>query len=141
MRGRKLRWVLAGLAALLVLGASVWWEVRIVPGVTQTNFNRVQLGMTVKEVKALLGESTAQEQIDSRPSKLAGHRAPEASLLLFFPGKPKGGISVSFNSEGKVVLKDASLLRVSHPGPSETPYEWAVHQWRKWVVQYEIRDE
>ena|SRR5579883_3473496 len=137
MRRRKLRWVLVGLTALLAVGASVWWQARIVPGVTPENFNRVQLGMTVREVKALLGEPTLQEHIDPPPAKPAGHRAPEASLRLFFPGEPSGGISVSFNSEGKAVLKDASSLQVRYTPRSESFLAWA---WRTRCGLYEIRE-
>ncbi len=54
MRGRKLRWVVAGLAvALLALGACVLWP--RANRVTPEDFNRIKEGMNLAEVEAILG--------------------------------------------------------------------------------------
>src|SRR5271166_2388766 len=107
MRRRKLRWVLAvGAIPLVVVGAFVLWPPPIVPGITQENFDRVEVGMTLNEVTALLGEPTVRDHIGFPSSPLAGPLSPDSNLHLFYAGKGAVCVSVAFDTEGKVMFKD-----------------------------------
>jgi outer membrane protein assembly factor BamE (lipoprotein component of BamABCDE complex) len=66
MRRWKLLLVLAGLSVLAV-GAFALWPKPITPGLTQENFDRVEVGMTLPEVKALLGEPYMQDTNGIQP--------------------------------------------------------------------------
>ncbi len=54
MRRRKLRWVLAGLAVLLLaVGGFVLWPQS--DRITRENYDRIKIGMTIAEAEAILG--------------------------------------------------------------------------------------
>jgi hypothetical protein len=119
---RKHKWKLLGLLApglALAAGAFVAWPQPIVPGVTQENFDRVEVGMSGPEVEALLGE----------PDAIAW--APSVSSTLYLEvWLYMGGDRVSFDERQRVSRKESDDLLV-RDAPSDNPLVWAKRQWRR----------
>lgn len=139
MRSRKLRWVLAGLTlALLAVGTFVLWPQPIVAGLTQENFDRIQLGMTRPEVEALLGKPSMFDGgglLVEPPSGILPVTHPDWGLLMWddpeslLPehrgtGKSSdsqwffvnvNAASVSFDTSGKVSSKYSEKFVVRQP--------------------------
>jgi hypothetical protein len=67
-------------------------------------WDRIQKGMTVEEVSAILGEPTAVESVDSYKS-------------LFYRGSTPAGVTVS----GHVNFRDDLVVAVSKPGSQASP--------------------
>jgi hypothetical protein len=102
MRRRRLL-LGAGLLALLVSAGILLWFSSRWPGVTQANFDRIQKGATLDEVKALLG---------GRP-----HRKDDYHVVIEATGEkfdmiryqweaPNIVVSVVINKENRVYDKD-----------------------------------
>jgi hypothetical protein len=76
----------------------------ILPWHSPAAWDRIQKGMTVDEVSAILGEPTAVESVDSYKS-------------LFYRGSTPAGVTVS----GHVNFRDELVVAVSKPGSQASP--------------------
>jgi hypothetical protein len=121
--------VVALLVVVALLAAlRVWRHFR--PGVTRLNFDRIQLGMTAKEVEALMGEKSFPpdvEELDQRHDTLPPRQTWWST---------EGMVTVDFDREGTVIGKDfdedahlmqnfrtwlLDLLGIPHPLLDEQP--------------------
>jgi hypothetical protein len=139
MRRRKLRWMLAGLIAA---GVFVLWPRSITPGLTQENFDRVEAGMTLPEVKALLGEPYMQDTNGIQPP---GPRHPDWGVWCWrdeaehtvIEGFDYVGeqVRIGFHDAGKVTYKQSKIFVVTEDAPPRNPLRWFRYQWRKWFPE------
>jgi hypothetical protein len=134
VRRRKLLGALAaGLLVLIAAGIFVLWPRPIVPGLTQENFDRVEIGMTLPEVKALLGEPDGLVYGDVFEERSAdGTPIPVHPDVGIWDWNYEGDVSVSFNNNGRVSSKYSKIFQMKAPDPFGNPLAWLKHRWREW---------
>jgi hypothetical protein len=96
--------LLAAIMAVVAAGGWVYWlEVR--PGITRQNAARIQDGMTIAEVEALLGGPAGDYQTPGRPhtTYMYHYAHPVGSVEKKWIGD-EGLAIVAFDSEGRVVV-------------------------------------
>jgi hypothetical protein len=132
MRRRKLRWMLAvGLVALVAAGALVLWPRPITPGLTQENFDRVQVGMTLPEVEGLLGHWSSLSMFG--PLSYWTHMAQ--GEYEWRPDDYRVGVGVSIDGSGKVEDKSSHDFLVRGSYSFDSLVWLANRQWRKWFPE------
>jgi hypothetical protein len=142
MRKHK-RKLIGALAVGLVLVAVCWFALRpqpITPGLTQENFDRVEVGMTLPEVKALLGEPYMQDRNGMRAIGSDWHPdwgvwcwRDEAEHTVIEGFEYVGEqVRIGFHDNGKVTYKQSSIFVVREDAPPRDPVRWLKYQWRKW---------
>jgi hypothetical protein len=66
---RKRRLLLVGVGALALLGLAAFWLIADAlprPGITERNYRRIQMGMTLEEVQGILGEPPSGDVVATR---------------------------------------------------------------------------
>src|SRR5947207_2256469 len=98
---RRVLWLLAGLVALL--GAGVLF-IYFTDPINPATFERIQVGMTLEEVQAVLGKPPGYYRTDREPFPKG---FPTRALKPIYPGTPKFWVGNSyeiivwFNEEGR----------------------------------------
>jgi hypothetical protein len=130
MRRRKLL-VMMALAVVLAAGAFVLWPQPITPGLTQENFDQVQVGMTLPEVEGLLGHWSSCAMF----GPFSNWTHMDQGEYGWWSDDYRVGVGVSIDGSGKVEDKssDDFLVRRSY---SFNSLVWlAKRQWRKWFPE------
>jgi hypothetical protein len=149
MRRRKLRWAVAGLAALLlVAGAFVFWPRALPPSrITRENFHRIRVGMSRAEVEAILGPPEDYANGDTEQDGAATvqdySQVATAEAFLYRPPCSWQGdwrddrihIHVALDLEGKVFLAWCGPLQPVDHGSLGNLRWRAERQWRKWFPE------
>jgi hypothetical protein len=135
MRGRKLRWVLAGLAVLLLaVGTFALWPRP--DRITRENFDRIKAGMSLEEIEAILGppgdyttratdfEDPEIVKLTSRKGRSIGPSwdTDEASIGVTFFLDPPKELAAKMYHRGRIIQQS----------PLESLLWRAKRQWRKW---------
>jgi hypothetical protein len=106
---KRKRYIVAAFVASILVAIVAWIVVENLPptpGITQTNFDRIEKGITKEEVEAILGEP-AFSRVKTRTPGNVVHmwKSPSGSLA-----------TVAFSEDGKVIRKswpadDESIFR------------------------------
>jgi hypothetical protein len=138
MRRRKLLVVLTGLTAL---GIGVFL-LRPAPylGITQEDFDRVQIDMTAAETEAILGPPGDYRTMDSTPTytyrlTLSGRISAENRSKVWW--SDRGGVVAFFDESGKLCGKGympADAVTKIHKGPLGN-FLWRVKRQLRWWFQ------
>jgi hypothetical protein len=143
VRRRTLFVALVGLAVMIASGAVVLWPRTIVAGLTQENFDRIEVGMTRPEVEALLGKPWCQDG-GGVSTGLLGNIAPAHPDWGVFswddPRSPRpedrgSTVSVSFDVFGRVSSKYSEKFIVKEPFSIHGLLWRAKRQWRSWFPE------
>jgi hypothetical protein len=103
MRNRRLLWCLGAGVLLLAAGAVLWVVVRVLPDrVTPENYYRIKVGMTEREVEAILGGPADAEASGAFVPPLP---PPTVAWMKFWVGE-RWVVIVDFDSRGRVVNRD-----------------------------------
>ncbi len=137
MRTWKLR--ATALLVLFATSAFVVWPRPIVPGITQENLDRVEVGMSFAEVKALLGEPTSLDRDCTGSTMVVAPPCRDSCLHLRYEGEGDRYVSISFGyADGKVASKFAVNLLVREPPPHDI-LGWIKWQWRTFFPEQNAR--
>jgi hypothetical protein len=144
MRRRKLRWV-AGLAVLLAVGALVLWP--RAERITAAIFHRIQAGMSLAEVEAILGppgdHSTVPEDYGSL-TKFTKYTQDSDTVVEESWGSgrtaeewefDRARVWVLFDASGKVAGAQITPVRRIECDPIDSLLWRAKRQWRRWFSE------
>jgi hypothetical protein len=111
---QKLAVLLVATAVTVAVSALLLWLRTPPPGVSQENFDRIQIGMSHAEVTALLG-----------------HSAKDPPNGPFTRDSKDGHIRVDFNPSGEVTAKSSSSFLNREPGLLDVLIHRLRLQWRR----------
>jgi hypothetical protein len=137
------RTLLVGLAVMIAPWAVVVWPRTIDAGLTQANFDRVEVGMTRPEVEALLGKPWCQVGGGVSSGLLGGVAPAHPDWGVFSWDDPEspppehGGstVSVSFDVFGRVSRKYSETFVVRERFSIHSLLWRAKRQWRSWFPE------
>jgi hypothetical protein len=140
MRGRKLRWMLAGLSlALLAVGAVAMWPQP--DRITRENCDRITKGMTKMEVQAILGQPGDHRHYDSHYILWSIEEVNVARGLIQFDGHMEcwenddQACWLKFDGTGRVIGKFVTDVQKVDHGQLGNLFWRVKRQWRHWFPE------
>jgi hypothetical protein len=145
MRKRKLRWVLAGLAVLVTVGAFVAWPRALPPShVTRESFRCIRMGMSKSAVEAVFGPpgdfftGDVEPDFDGAEAEDLGQSPdlyPASVERVELWSGDRALIQVQFDAGGKVSGASCVPLKPVDHGPLGNLLWRPKRQWRKWFPE------
>jgi hypothetical protein len=126
VRVRK-RWLLLVAVALLACGSLVGLLVRRPSRITEASFERIEVGMTLSEVEALLGAPAGDHR--TGPVGYAGHYKRKTEGTLHEWAGDEAIIAVEVDRAGSIQAKHFLESASSKPGLIQR-ISWG---WERWV--------
>ncbi len=116
------------LVGVLTAGAFMPWQPLPPPrpGLTQDNYDRIEVGMTLPEVEALLGRTHSHLYIGPIPQNW------DAGEHVWLSAEKGHAVSVMMDQTGKLQSKSSKCFRDRENDPIPRLLRWCKRQWRLW---------